>query len=138
MADCLTFPVSLQWLSRDKRLPVDTWNTSEIQENVFGHQFSTFDIHPEIIIKELTLAKQREQGPVPQATRTLTFFTRDEDQIRGTIPMPTFVGKPSTMHSFLPAEIPQNTLAVKQRQQISELQFDKFPDPQSFSSDFLL
>ena len=32
-------------LSRDKRLPFDTWNTSELQENVFGNQFSTFDPH---------------------------------------------------------------------------------------------
>ena len=30
-------------LSRDKRLPLDTWNTSVLQENVFGNQFSTFD-----------------------------------------------------------------------------------------------
>ena len=40
--DCLTFPVSLQMipssrsmLSRDKRLPLDTWNQSGLQENVF-------------------------------------------------------------------------------------------------------
>ena len=30
-------------LSRDKRLPLDTWNTSGLQENVFGNQLSTFD-----------------------------------------------------------------------------------------------
>ena len=30
-------------LSRDKRLPLDTWNQPEIQENVFANQFSTFD-----------------------------------------------------------------------------------------------
>ena len=30
-------------LSRDKRLPLDTWNQSGLQENVFGTQFSTFD-----------------------------------------------------------------------------------------------
>ena len=29
--------------SRDKRLPLDTWNQSGLQENVFGYQFSTFD-----------------------------------------------------------------------------------------------
>ena len=30
-------------LSRDKRLPLDTWNQSRVQENVFGNQFSTFN-----------------------------------------------------------------------------------------------
>ena len=30
-------------LSHEKRLPLDTWNTSGLQENVFGNQFSTFD-----------------------------------------------------------------------------------------------
>ena len=29
-------------LSRDKRLPFDTWNTSGLQENVFDSQFSKF------------------------------------------------------------------------------------------------
>ena len=31
------------------------------------------------------------------------------------------------MNSFLPTEIPQNSMAVQQRLPISELQFDKFP-----------
>ena len=36
-------PSSRSMLSRDKRLPLDTWNTSGFQENVFGNQFSPFD-----------------------------------------------------------------------------------------------
>ena len=36
-------PSSRALLSRDKRLPLDTWNTSGLQENVFGNQYSTFD-----------------------------------------------------------------------------------------------
>ena len=43
-------PSSRSMLSRDKRLPLDTWNTSGLQENVCGNQFSTFDSprdHPE-------------------------------------------------------------------------------------------
>ena len=36
-------PSSRSMLSRDKRLPLDTWNTSGLQGNVFGNQFSTFD-----------------------------------------------------------------------------------------------
>ena len=37
-----TIPSSRSMLSRGKRLPFDTWNTSGVQENVFGNQFSTF------------------------------------------------------------------------------------------------
>ena len=38
-----TITSSRSLLSRDKRLPLDTWNQSRVQENVFGHRFSTFD-----------------------------------------------------------------------------------------------
>ena len=48
--------------SRDKRLPLDTWNTSGLQENVFFFLLINFLrlIHPEIILKELTLAQHKE------------------------------------------------------------------------------
>ena len=52
---------------------------------------------------------------------------------RDTVPMPTFAGMPSTMSSTIPAgEFPQNCMVGQQRLQISELQFDKFHDLQSF------
>ena len=47
--------------------------------------------------------------------------------------MPMSAGRPSTMNSFLPAEIRQNSMAVQQRLQMSELQSDKFPTPSTFS-----
>ena len=50
-----------------------------------------------------------------------------------TMPMPTFARRSSTMSSSIPVEIPQNSMVGQQRQQISELQFDKFLIPQSFS-----
>ena len=46
--------------------------------------------------------------------------------------MPTFATRPLTTSSTLPVELPQNYMVGQQRQQISELQFGKFPDPQSF------
>ena len=46
--------------------------------------------------------------------------------------MPTFVGRPSTTSSLMPVNFPQNSLVGLQRQQISELKFEKFPNPQSF------
>ena len=46
--------------------------------------------------------------------------------------MLTVAGRPSTVSSLMPVGFPQNSLVGQQRQQISELQFDKFPDPQAF------
>ena len=46
--------------------------------------------------------------------------------------MPTFATRPLTTSSTMPVELPQNYMVGEQRQQISELQFGKFPDPQSF------
>ena len=61
-----------------------------------------------------------------------TFFTRHDKQNRGTIPMPTFAGRPSTKSCTMPLELPQSYMVGQQRQQISDLQFDTLPDPQSF------
>ena len=68
-------PRSRSMPSSDKCLPLDTWNTSGLQENVFGDQFSTFDslrdlpqgIHP--------CAPQRERESVPQAAGSGTEMT---------------------------------------------------------------
>ena len=46
--------------------------------------------------------------------------------------MPKFATKLLTTSSTMPVELPQNYVVGQQRQQISELQFDKFPNPQSF------
>ena len=124
-------PSSRSMLGRDKRLPLMEyiWNTGK---RFFGNQFSTFDSprdHPQGIHSG---ASQRERGSVPQATGTGTLFTRDDKQNRGTIPMPTFAGRPPTMSSLIPVNFPQNSMVEQQRQQMSELQFDKFRCPQSF------
>ena len=90
-------------------------------------------IHPEIITKEFTLAHQKEnedQFHKPQGREL--FFARDDKQNRNTIPMPTFAGRPSTFSSKIQVEFPKNSMVGEQRQQISELKFDNFPNPQSF------
>ena len=95
--------------------------------------FSTFDSsrdHPAGIHSG---APQRERGAVPQATGTGTLFRRDDKQNRGTIPMPTFAGRPSTMSSTIQVEFLQNSMVGQQRHQISEPQFDKFPTRSTFS-----
>ena len=124
-------PSSRSMLSRDKRLPLDTWHTSGLQENVFGNQFSTFDSPRDHPLGVHSCKTQREQGSVPQATGTETPFARDDKQSKDTISMPTFARRPPTMSSFIPVEFPQNSKVGQQRQQISELLFDKFPSPQS-------
>ena len=69
--------------------------------------------------------------PVQRSTGRLV--ARGEERIGSTTPMPMSAGRPSTMNSFSPSEIPQNSMVVQQRLQISELQFDKFLTPSSFS-----
>ena len=83
-------PSSRSLLSRDKRLPLDTWNTSGLQENVFGNQFSTFHSSREIILKEfnLTTCKETEKQSLKQ-DRTKTSHTSEDRQNQRTIPMPT-------------------------------------------------
>ena len=46
--------------------------------------------------------------------------------------MPTFASRPLTTSSTIPVELPQNYVVGQQRQQMSELLFDKFPNPQLF------
>ena len=86
-------PSSRSLLSREKRLPLDTWNQSGLQENVFGNQFSTFDSprgHPQRIQSDNV---QRNREAVPEARRTKTVHTSEDRLNHGTIPMPTFVWK---------------------------------------------
>ena len=125
-------PSSRALLSRDKRLPLDTWNQSGLQENVFWKSFSTFDSPRDFsqIIQSDDVQRNREA--VREAGRTKTSHTSEDRQNQGTIPMPTFATRPLTKSSTIPVELPQNHMVGQQRQQISELQFDKLPNPQSF------
>ena len=56
-----------------------------------------------------------------------------KNELGAQTPMRMSAGRPSTMNSFLPAEIPQISMAVQQRLQISEFQFDKFNTTSTFS-----
>ena len=125
-------PSSRALLSCDNRLPLDTWNQSRLQENVFGHQFSTFDAprdHPQRIQSDDV---HRNREAAPEAGRMKTSHTSEDRLNQGTIPMPTFAPRPLTTSSTIPVESPQNCMVGQQRKQISELQFDKFLNPQSF------
>ena len=120
-------PSSHSLLSRDRRLPLDTWNQSGLQENVFGNQFSTFDSPRDFPRGIQSDGVQRNREAVPEAERTKTSHTSEDRHNQGTIPMPTSATRPSTTSSTILVDIPQNFMVEQDRQQISELQFDKFP-----------
>ena len=101
------------------------------------NQFSTLGSFKEFFLHGATPGNiahdtRRETESVPRAIGTGTSFARDDEQSRGTIPMPMFARRASTMSLFIPVECPQNSKVGQQRLQMSELQFDKCPKPQSF------
>ena len=117
-------PSSSSMLSRDKRLPFDTWNAPGLLENAFGNQFSTFGLRgnpSQRVHYGVAHETRRETESVPRAIGTGTSFARDDEQNKGTIPMPMFARRPSTMSSLIPVEIPHNSMSGQQRQQILEL-----------------
>ena len=99
-----TIPSSRSMLSRDKRLPLDTWNQSGPQEKTFLVIIFQRLIRSKIIFKEFIFLRHQVLQDQFQCiwVHELLSQERDEDRIRCTIPMPTFVGRPSTMSSLLP------------------------------------
>ena len=112
-------PSSRSLLSRDKRLPLETKTQFGLQENVFGNQFSTFDSPRDYPQRIQSDDVPRNREVAPEAGRTKIIHTSEDRQNQGTIPM-------------MPVEFPHSCMVGQQRQQISELQFDKFRNPQSF------
>ena len=102
------------------------------RKTFFGNQFSTFDSPRDYSQRIHSDDVQRERGAVPVDGGSETSHTSDDRQNQGTIPMPTFATRPSTTSSTIPVEHSQNYMVGQQGQQMSEFQFDKFPDPQSF------
>ena len=97
----------------------------------FWKSFSTFDSirdYPQRISSDNV---HRNRETVPEARRMKTSHTCEDRQNQGTIPMPTLAPRPLTTSSIIQVELPQNFMVLQQRQQVSELQFDKFPNPQS-------
>ena len=59
-------PSSRSLLSRDRRLLLDTWNRSRLQENVFGNQFSALDSPRDYPQRIQSDDVQRNQEAVPE------------------------------------------------------------------------
>ena len=109
-------------LTCDKRLPPVSWNLSGLQENLFANPRSTQE-SSQITVQGIDqFATPSATGEVPVHISTGAPVARDEE------PMPTFASRPSTMSSFILVDIPPISMVGQQRHQISELQFDKFPD----------
>ena len=125
-------PSSHSLLSRDKRLPLDTWNQSGVQENVFGNQFSTFDSPRDFPQRISSDDVQRKRGAALGDPKVKTSLTSEDGQNYGAIPMPVFAPRPLTTSYKHLVDIPQNYVVGQQRQQLSELQFERFRNPSSF------
>ena len=122
-------------LNRDQSLRLDAWNLLGTSGNVFGSPLVPID-------SSSTLYRGRLHSWNLNATdgnlvrdSTGRLIAGSEERNKDTVPMPIFARRPSTMNYLFPAEgaYPQNYMADQQKLQISELQFDKFPTPSTFS-----
>ena len=96
VGDCLpaAVPSSCSMLSRDKRLPIGTWNTSGLQENVFCNQFSTVDSSRNHYQRIHHSTTPGDTWSVPVHIGTRTPVARDEDLNRG-------ICKKAVNHEFI-------------------------------------
>ena len=124
--DCLTFLVNLKWFRVLVICSAATkccaWYMESIRSagrNVFGNQFSTFD-SPRDFPQRISYENvRRNREAIPHQPKVKASLTSGDGQNNGT-------------SSTIPLELPQNYVGGQQRQQISELEFDKFPNPSSF------
>ena len=116
-------------LSRDKRLPLDTWNLSGTHGNFYGNPRPVFNSTQTPYQGILHSTTPSATGAVPVQVSTGHTVMRSEERIGSTTTKPMSARRPSTINSFSPVEVPQNSKTGQQRLQISELQFDKFSTP---------
>ena len=113
-------------LSRDQSLRSDTWNLLGTSGNVFDSPRAVIDSSSTPHQGMLHSTNQSATGGISVQRSTGKPVAKGEEQIGGTVPMPIFARRPSTMNSFSPAEISQKSMAGQQRLQISELHCDKY------------
>ena len=103
--------------------------------NIFWrNQFSTLDSPRDVPqrISSNNMLRHREAVPWDLPLKVKKSLTSEDAQNYGAIPMPMFASRPLTANSKHPVGIPQNYVVGPPRQQTSELQFDRFPNPSSF------
>ena len=129
------FQVPRCLLSRDQSLRPDSWNLLGTSGNVFDNPSAPiYSVStPFSGMLHAWNVNATDADPVrPSKGRPVA---RREERSREAIPTPRFARRPSTMNSLFPAERvhPQNVKVDQQTLQISELHFDKFPTPLTFS-----
>ena len=87
-------------LSCDRSMPLDTWNLSGTQGNVFGNPRSTFGSSQTPYQKMLHRTNQSAIGAIPVQVSTGRLVAGGEERIGSTTPMPMSAGRPSTMNSY--------------------------------------
>ena len=119
-------PSPRSMLSRDRSMPPDTWNLSGTQGNVFGNH--------RCLIKEFFTPRIKVPQVKSQCREVQGDLSREvKNELEAQFQCLCSQGSRPPLNSCLQAEVPQNSMAVQQRLQISELQFDIFPTPSSFS-----
>ena len=73
-------PSSRALLSRDKRLSLDTWVQSGVQENVFANQFSTFDSPRDLPPRISSEHVHRNREAAPGDAKVKTSLTSEDGQ----------------------------------------------------------
>ena len=106
-------PSSRSMLSCDRNMPVDAWNLSETQGNVVGNPRAVIDSSQTPYQGILHSTNPSATSSILVQVRTRRPVARSEERIGSTTPMPMSARRPSTMNSFLPAEVPQNSMAVQ-------------------------
>ena len=126
-------PCPRSMFSRDQSLQLDTWNLSGTQGNVSGNPRAMLDSSQIPYQGILHFTNQSATGGILVQRSTGRPVAKGEELTGSIIAMPIFARRPSTMNSFAPAELSQNSMAGQQRLRISELHFDKFTTPSTFS-----
>ena len=119
-------------LSRDPSLRHEIWNSLDISGNVIaGPCASALTSYTGVLNPWASDAT----GNILVLTGTGRPVAGNEVHNRDTIPTPRFARRSSARNSFIPMDggSLQNYMVDQQRPQVSELHFDKFPTPSTFS-----
>ena len=119
-------------LSCDKQLHPETWNPPGPQENFFATPRATFESSQILYQGTHPLMEPNAAGEASAFISTWRLAPREAERMGSTIPTPTFARRPPTMRFFILVNVPHSSMVERQRQQISELQFDKILIPTFF------
>ena len=123
-------PSPRSMLSRDRSMSLASWTLSWTQGNVFVNPRHM--IHHRCLVKEFFTLRIQVPQVRFQCRSVQGDLSREvKNELGAQFRCLCLQGGRQPIF-FLPAEVPQNSMAVQQRLQISELQFDEFPTASSF------